>query len=1010
VAALTGGEVDPDEPVEPDEPVVPDEPDEPTDGLLYSLPQVTTFNGTSDYIDTGVNLFETNKDFTVICDFMDGHSVAPSGKNKWMIHSTYENSPWNGFAFGVRNGDTTYKLDMTAVPISINNGERYRVAIVKNATDGTIKVSTLEGGTVTAISGSRATSTFSQSLMLGVIKKPDGNIDLGSHWLGTIYECKVYDYAFTKDEITAYLIGTDEPVEPDVPNELPPEYTQVEYIQSDGNQYIDTGVSGGTNAAWEIKMNALAAVATNYEMYICGDKNGAIPNLHCNTGIMKMCSNNANSTSNHLNGLDYNDHTYEYRGTNNVYVDGEPYGVVNDPTGNGWGTSTWYVFNSHGEPGLKSSMRLYYLKMWTDGVLVRDFVPAVRNSDNSRGLYDLANNVFYGNIGTGAFLIPDEVEGDAGTKLIYNMPEATTFNGNSDYIDTGIQLMSTAKNMVICIDCDFTAGLPDGAAIFHCMTESSPYNGIVLSIISDGKYSVAQQNNRISGIPTGRRKIVVACVAGCVTNAKYSDGGIIKTINGGSTYKATDKNLLIGCYQDANGNKGRFWTGTIYDFKVYEGSMTEDEIEAYLLDTVEPDEPDEPQSISPVWSDTPTYGIGNTNGADSASGSDYVTNHFKVPEGATHVNFHNAIGASYTWLTVYTYDENKTWVRTVGGAANTGAAMFNVGSTEKYLRLSAFPANVSTNNDPANQLVVTFASDSEPEEPDAPTDGLLYSLPEITTFNGVNDYIDTGVKLFDEPKDFTILLYAYLDIGNQANAAVFHCINEVSPYPGLCLHFINRNYKLFGSAEYVTGIPSNTMTKIAIVANGGAVYAVWYKGEGSEVVGCAVGLTKYVAHDFNLLLGAYQDTSGTKGRFWKGALYDFRVYDYAMTAEEVAEYVGGNPASVSIDNIEWSDTAAYKINNGQQISGTNYVTTKYVAVPDGATSVTLKNANDSTFTWQGVAQYTDMLGILEYKEGSAYTSEITVNLNGKARYVKFSAFPNNNEANIPATGLAVEFS
>ena len=128
-----------------------------------------------------------------------------------------------------------------------------------------------------------------------------------------------------------------------------------------------------------------------------------------------IASNNITSETNKLIPLDDSDHKYEYRGTKNVYVDGVSYDVLEDPTGNGWGTSTWYVFNSHGEPNLKSSMRLYYLKMWTDGVLVRDFVPVMRDSDNSIGLYDLVNDVFYENIGTGVFT--------TGAHLLYSMPQ-----------------------------------------------------------------------------------------------------------------------------------------------------------------------------------------------------------------------------------------------------------------------------------------------------------------------------------------------------------------------------------------------------------------------------------------------------------------------------------------------------------------------------------------------------------------------------------------------------------
>lgn len=46
-------------------------------------------------------------------------------------------------------------------------------------------------------------------------------------------------------------------------------------------------------------------------------------------------------------------------------------------------------------------MTLYYFKMYLDDVLVRDFVPCCRKSDGAVGLYDLVNNNFHNNEGTG---------------------------------------------------------------------------------------------------------------------------------------------------------------------------------------------------------------------------------------------------------------------------------------------------------------------------------------------------------------------------------------------------------------------------------------------------------------------------------------------------------------------------------------------------------------------------------------------------------------------------------
>lgn len=47
-------------------------------------------------------------------------------------------------------------------------------------------------------------------------------------------------------------------------------------------------------------------------------------------------------------------------------------------------------------------MKLYYCKIWDNGSLVRNFVPC-KNTSGILGLYDIVNNVFYTNAGTGTF-------------------------------------------------------------------------------------------------------------------------------------------------------------------------------------------------------------------------------------------------------------------------------------------------------------------------------------------------------------------------------------------------------------------------------------------------------------------------------------------------------------------------------------------------------------------------------------------------------------------------------
>ena len=63
--------------------------------------------------------------------------------------------------------------------------------------------------------------------------------------------------------------------------------------------------------------------------------------------------------------------------------------TTNDATvpGLGWGNRTFKVMGGY--------MKLYYLKMYTDGQLVRDFIPVKRNSDGVYGLLDNITKNFF---------------------------------------------------------------------------------------------------------------------------------------------------------------------------------------------------------------------------------------------------------------------------------------------------------------------------------------------------------------------------------------------------------------------------------------------------------------------------------------------------------------------------------------------------------------------------------------------------------------------------------------
>ncbi len=82
---------------------------------------------------------------------------------------------------------------------------------------------------------------------------------------------------------------------------------------------------------------------------------------------------------------------------------------------------------------------MYKLKLWNNNVLVRDFIPCYRNSDNLAGVYDLVNNVFYTNQRTGNFIVGPIKENESISLSDTNTNIPTIRGTNVLTVDTTVQ-------------------------------------------------------------------------------------------------------------------------------------------------------------------------------------------------------------------------------------------------------------------------------------------------------------------------------------------------------------------------------------------------------------------------------------------------------------------------------------------------------------------------------------------------------------------------------------------
>lgn len=174
----------------------------------------------------------------------------------------------------------------------------------------------------------------------------------------------------------------------------------------------------------------------------------------------------------------------------------------------------------------------------------------------------------------------------------------------------------------------------------------------------------------------------------------------------------------------------------------------------------------------------------------------------------------------------------------------------------------------------------------------------LYSLPQQTTFTG-NNNINTGVKLFDTRKDWTIVLYGHMDnIQQPQNTAILHCMYEgdTGDYPGLSIQATDGIFPIMGTLDYFPnkGIDTNTF-KIAIVCENGLVTRLKrINNFGAESYKATSA--NYVPVYKDLIIGSYQDENMNYGRYWNGTMYVCDVYDKALTGGELNKVLNNLPA------------------------------------------------------------------------------------------------------------------
>lgn len=358
---------------------------------------------------------------------------------------------------------------------------------------------------------------------------------------------------------------------------LPSGYKMLEYIQSSGTQYINTGFNpkGTTKVVFDFQM----VNQGTSQQGVFGSRPGTSGRFTVFTGqsgtsdlqVDYNTEQTLASVSNPITGLNVNDRTV-IEVSNSLIINGNTIKTVSAVSF----TSTYSLFlfanNNVGTAQIPGTLKLYSCQIYDNGTLVRDFIPC-KNVDGTVGLWDDVNGVFYGNAGTGTFtegpVVAIAVDSLEITELEYIQSSGTQF------IDSGFIPNQDTR---IKVECAFVPSTTDTRFL---LGSRSAANSNEFQIATSKGYYRTDYNKTHSNLSNTS-----------YGNEKFYIDKNKNVTNLNNEYSATATYSSFSCpvnlYIFGTNNNGSFYNGAtarVYTCRIYDnGTLIRDYIAAKLSD------------------------------------------------------------------------------------------------------------------------------------------------------------------------------------------------------------------------------------------------------------------------------------------------------------------------------------------------------------------------------------------------------------------------------------------
>lgn len=366
------------------------------------------------------------------------------------------------------------------------------------------------------------------------------------------------------------------PDEPTTKPVWPRDFTKLEYVETTGEQYINTGVlaAEGVTAEMTIQVTAydesnntfaLAAYDDDAEAYFVGISKACKWSVGLGKSSERVVSESISQTETNLVVA-----TLGAQGSFVLNVDNEAL-VCKTFTAAPTAKHTLYLAarNCQGVADRMGSLRIFAAKLSNASGIVRDYVPCKVTATDEVGFYDLADGEFHTSATKTSFVAGPI----ASTTPSANLPEGYTTlvairsaSANESYIDTGIAAL---EGLVAELDFEFQA-LPSGTASAYILAAYADNHEAYLPGVNASQWyaGLGVSSERVkAGTPQVGVRYATRATIGANNTLTFTVNGQVLVDNKQFSMAPTDKSLYLFARHENKADK--FSSITLYGAKLY---------------------------------------------------------------------------------------------------------------------------------------------------------------------------------------------------------------------------------------------------------------------------------------------------------------------------------------------------------------------------------------------------------------------------------------------------------